>query len=59
MAEEYDLHLDRRTRDKLWSDDLEQFNGCEDSAEIERIIDEEIGRKRKKPKRSKKRKTTK
>ena len=40
MAEEYDLHLDRRTRDKLWSDDLEQFNGCEDSAEIERIIDE-------------------
>lgn len=51
MSEEYDLHLSRATRDRVWKDQYEAFT-AEDDEELDRIIQEETGlsrpRKRKK-----------
>jgi len=42
MSDGYDLHLDRRTSDRLWSTDLDDFEGCEDDERLDRIIKEEL-----------------
>lgn len=52
MADEYDLHLDRSTRDRLWSSDLDDFEDCEDTEALDKLINEEMARhRRRKPRR--------
>jgi len=46
MSDEYDLHLDRRIRDRLWADDLDEFDGSEDTDALDKVISEEMGRHR-------------
>ena len=46
MSDEYDLHLDRCIRDRLWSNDLDDFDGSEDTDALDKVISEEMGRRR-------------
>jgi hypothetical protein len=46
MSDEYDLHLDRRIRDRLWSDDLDDPDTIDDNDALDKLINEEMGKKR-------------